>query len=180
MELHIDTAGPLPGPSIGGNKYVVLTCVDKIGFLLVDFVATKDQIPGKVEKMILSLNCIPNKRVAIVQTDNGTEFKNHKLAAFFEKENILHELSTVYTPQQNRTIERQLQTVIRKANATLIDSGLPTNLWAEAINLTIYSSNLLLGPDSLKRKFEMLTNRKPSAINLRRLGELAVVKINDR
>nr|GFC62698.1 integrase, catalytic region, zinc finger, CCHC-type, peptidase aspartic, catalytic [Tanacetum cinerariifolium] len=39
--------------------------------------------------------------VIIIRTDNGTEFKNQVLKAYFDSVGISHQMSSVRTPQQN-------------------------------------------------------------------------------
>jgi transposase InsO family protein len=43
----------------------------------------------------------------MIQSDNGTEFKNYTLNDFLSDEGIRHQYSTPYTPQQNIVAERK-------------------------------------------------------------------------
>nr|GEV32484.1 retrovirus-related Pol polyprotein from transposon TNT 1-94 [Tanacetum cinerariifolium] len=71
--------------------------------------------------------------VIIIRTDNDTEFKNQVLKEYFDTVGISHQMSSVRTPQQNRVVERQNQTLVEAARTMLIFSRASLFLWAEAI-----------------------------------------------
>nr|GEU36675.1 hypothetical protein [Tanacetum cinerariifolium] len=50
--------------------------------------------------------------VIIIRTDNGTEFKNQVLKAYFDTVGISYQMSSVRTPQQNGVAERQNWTLV--------------------------------------------------------------------
>ena len=52
---------------------------------------------------------------------------------FCAENGIIHQITTPYSPQQNGIAERKNQTLKEMMNAMLINSGLPQNLWGEAI-----------------------------------------------
>ncbi|GJU42729.1 retrovirus-related pol polyprotein from transposon TNT 1-94 [Tanacetum coccineum] len=49
------------------------------------------------------------------RTDNGTEFVNHTLKAYYEEVRILHQTSVARTPQQNGVVERRNRTLVEVA-----------------------------------------------------------------
>ena len=50
-----------------------------------------------------------------------------------EENGIIHEVTTPRTPEQNGIAERKNITLKDMMNAILICSGLPSNMWGEAI-----------------------------------------------
>jgi transposase InsO family protein len=56
-------------------------------------------------------------------------------------EGIASQFSVVYTPQQNGAAERLNRTVQDAVRTMLVQSGLPSLLWAEAVSYIVYTKN---------------------------------------
>ncbi|GJS10736.1 putative ribonuclease H-like domain-containing protein [Tanacetum coccineum] len=56
-----------------------------------------------------------DKKVKIIRSDNGTEFKNHVMDEFCREKGIKREYSVARTPQQNGVAERKNRTLIEAA-----------------------------------------------------------------
>ena len=52
---------------------------------------------------------------------------------FCEENGIIHEVTAPCTPKQNGIAKRKNRTLKDTMNAMLISSGLPSNMWGEAI-----------------------------------------------
>ncbi|GJW25690.1 integrase, catalytic region, zinc finger, CCHC-type containing protein [Tanacetum coccineum] len=65
--------------------------------------------------------------------DNGIEFVNQTLKAYYEDVEISHQTSFARTPQQNGVVERWNWTLVKGARTMLIFSKAPLYLWAEAV-----------------------------------------------
>ncbi|KAJ0886399.1 putative RNA-directed DNA polymerase [Helianthus annuus] len=116
------------------------------------------------------------RRIRRIRSDNGTEFKNHKMEEFCEERGILHEFSAPYTPQQNGVAERKNQTLIETARTMLTDSKLPINFWAEAVSAACYTLNRVLTVKKFKKTcFELINNRKPNLKYLEPFGSPCTV-----
>nr|GEX90998.1 putative ribonuclease H-like domain-containing protein [Tanacetum cinerariifolium] len=72
-------------------------------------------------------------RVKKKRSDNGTEFKNHKLEEFCDEKGIYHNFSSSCTPEQNGVAKRRNKTLIEAARTMLNSSKLPKQLWGEAV-----------------------------------------------
>ncbi|GJX37569.1 retrovirus-related pol polyprotein from transposon TNT 1-94 [Tanacetum coccineum] len=59
-------------------------------------------------------------RVKELRSDNGTEFKNHKLEEFCDENGISQNFSSPYTPEQNGVAERRNRTLIEAARTISI------------------------------------------------------------
>ncbi|GJV55796.1 retrovirus-related pol polyprotein from transposon TNT 1-94 [Tanacetum coccineum] len=113
--LHMDFCGPIRVVSINGKKYILVIV---------------DDYSRNLKASILT-----------IQTDNGTEFKNEKLKAFYAKLGIVHKTLIPRTPQQNGVVERPNRTLVKAARTMLIFSKAPEFMWAEAIASACFTQN---------------------------------------
>jgi transposase InsO family protein len=97
-------------------------------------------------------------RINKIGSDNGTGFKNSQIEGFLEEEDIKHEFSSPYTPQQNGVVERKNRTLMDMARTMLEEYKTSDWIWAEAINTACYSINRLYLHRILKKTtYELLT-----------------------
>jgi hypothetical protein len=115
--------------------------------------------------------------VKAIRTDNGTEFLNENFKSFCSKYGIKHELTNVYTPEQNGVAERYNQTVTHGARAVLHESKLDLSFWPEAILYFAYSFNRICHKDQRKTPFELFGGSEPSVNHLKPFGITAYVGI---
>ncbi|GJT44331.1 retrovirus-related pol polyprotein from transposon TNT 1-94 [Tanacetum coccineum] len=113
-----------------------------------------------------------NATVRNIRTDNGTEFVNQTLKAYYEEVRILHQTSVARTPQQNGIFERRNRTLVEAATM-LIFSKAPLFLWAEAVAIACYTQNRsLIQKRHNKTPYELLHDRKPDLSYLHVFGAL--------
>ena len=74
-----------------------------------------------------------NKKIKRLRFDRGGEYSSTLFKKICEENGIIHEVTTPYTPEQNGIAERKNRTLKDMMNAMLISSGLPSNMWGEAI-----------------------------------------------
>ncbi|GJT97518.1 retrovirus-related pol polyprotein from transposon TNT 1-94 [Tanacetum coccineum] len=91
-----------------------------------------------VEEKIENLNEV---RVKELRSDNGIEFKNHKLEEFCDEKGISRNFSSPCTPKQNSVAERRNITLIKVARTMLNSAKLPKQFWGEAVNTACYIQN---------------------------------------
>ena len=75
----------------------------------------------------------------MLRSDRGGDYES-PFVDFCAQHGILHKTITPYSPQSNGVAERKNRTPKEMMNAMLINSGLPQNMWGEAI----LSANYLL------------------------------------
>jgi transposase InsO family protein len=68
-------------------------------------------------------------RIKKIRSDNGTEFKDSQIEGFLEEEDIKHEFSSPYTPQQNGVVERKNRTLLDMARTMLDEYKTPDWFW---------------------------------------------------
>ncbi|GJU54470.1 putative ribonuclease H-like domain-containing protein [Tanacetum coccineum] len=102
--------------------------------------ASKDETSEILKNFIKEIENLVDKKVKIIRSDNGTEFKNKVMDDFCREKSIKMEYSVAKTPQQNGVAERRNKTLIEAARTMLADSKLPTTFWAEAVTLSFMRS----------------------------------------
>ena len=174
--LHLDTIGPVKPTSLGGSNYVLLSKDEASGFRITKPLAGKSEIPNEVKLVISQAQAETGNQVLQITTDHGSEFVNANLGQHLRNLGVNHLFSAPYTPQQNGFVEREVRTIVEAARTMLLKSGLPKELWAEAIDAATYVINRVaskVNPD--KTPFELWFGKKPNVKNLRVFGQRAVV-----
>ncbi|GKA70562.1 putative ribonuclease H-like domain-containing protein [Tanacetum coccineum] len=152
--LHMDLCGPMRVASINGKKYILVIV---------------DDYSRNLKAQILT-----------IRTDNGTEFKNEKLRAFYAKLGIVHQTSIARTPQQNGVVERRNRTLVEAARTMLIFSKALEFLWAEAIATACFTQNRsIVHTRYNKTPYELIRGRKPNIQYFHVFGSLCY-PTNDR
>ncbi|GJZ51160.1 retrovirus-related pol polyprotein from transposon TNT 1-94 [Tanacetum coccineum] len=99
--LHMDLCGPMRIQSINGRKYILVIVDGYSRFTWEKFLRSKDEVPEFVIKFLKMIQVRLNATVRNIRTDNGTEFVNQTLRAYYEDVGIPHQTSVARTPQQN-------------------------------------------------------------------------------
>nr|GEU77494.1 ribonuclease H-like domain-containing protein [Tanacetum cinerariifolium] len=103
--LHMDLCGPMRIQSINGRKYILVIVDDFSQFTWVKILRSKDEVPEFVIKFLKMIQVHLNATVRNIKTDNGTEFVNQTLRAYYEEVRISHKTSVARTLQQNRAVK---------------------------------------------------------------------------
>ncbi|GKB18926.1 putative ribonuclease H-like domain-containing protein, partial [Tanacetum coccineum] len=140
-------------------------------FTWVFFLTTKDETSEILKRFIKEIENLVDKKVKIIRSDNGTEFKNKVMDDFCREKGIKREYSVARTPQQNGVVERRNRTLIEAARTMLADSKLPTTFWAEAVSTACYVQNrvLVVKPHN-KTPYELFRGFKPALSFMRPFG----------
>ncbi|GJY57677.1 retrovirus-related pol polyprotein from transposon TNT 1-94 [Tanacetum coccineum] len=178
--LHMDLCGPMRVASINGKKYILVIVDDYSRFTWVYFLRTKDEAPNMISDFVNQVQRNLKASILMIQTDNGTEFKNKKLRSFYAKLGIVHKTSIARTPQQNGIVERRNRTLVEAARTMLIFSKAPEFLWAEAIATACFTQNRsIVHTQYNKTPYELIRGRKPNVQYFHVFGSLCY-PTNDR
>ncbi|GJX47204.1 retrovirus-related pol polyprotein from transposon TNT 1-94 [Tanacetum coccineum] len=139
--LHMDLCGQIRVASINGKKYILVIVDDYSRYIWVYFLRIKDEAPDMIIDFINQVQRNLKAQILTIRTDNGTEFKNEKLRAFYAKLGIVHKTSIARTPHQNGVVERRNRTLVEAARTMLIFSKTLEILWAEAIATACFTQN---------------------------------------
>ncbi|GKC98573.1 putative ribonuclease H-like domain-containing protein, partial [Tanacetum coccineum] len=140
-------------------------------FTWVLFLTTKDETSEILKNFIKEIENLVDKKVKIIRSDNGTEFKNKVMDDFCREKGIKREYSIAKTPQQNGVAERRNKTLIEAARTMLADSKLPTTFWAKVVSTACYVQNrvLVVKPHN-KTPYELFRGFKPALSFMRPFG----------
>ncbi|GJY72931.1 retrovirus-related pol polyprotein from transposon TNT 1-94 [Tanacetum coccineum] len=103
----MDLCGPMRVQNINGRKYILVIVDDYSWFTWVKFLRSKDEVKEFVIKFLKMIQVRLNATVCNIKTDNGTEFVNQTLRAYYEEVRISHQTSMARTPQQNDVVKRR-------------------------------------------------------------------------
>ncbi|GJU85261.1 retrovirus-related pol polyprotein from transposon TNT 1-94 [Tanacetum coccineum] len=131
--LHMDLCGLMHVASVNGKKYILVIVNDYSRFIWVKCLRSKDKAPDFIIKFLKMIQVRLKVHVRRIKIDNGTEFVNQTLRAYYEKVGISHETFIARSPQQNGVIERCNRTLIKAARTMLIYAKAPLFLWTEAV-----------------------------------------------
>ncbi|GJU24916.1 retrovirus-related pol polyprotein from transposon TNT 1-94 [Tanacetum coccineum] len=113
--LHMDLCGPMRVKSINGKKYILFIVDDYSRFTWVKFLASKDEASDFIIKFLKMIQVRLNVAIRNICTDNGTEFINQTLRAYYKQIGISHKTLVAQTPQQNGVVERRNRTLVEVA-----------------------------------------------------------------
>ncbi|GJU95836.1 retrovirus-related pol polyprotein from transposon TNT 1-94 [Tanacetum coccineum] len=176
----MDLRGPMRVASININKYILVIVDDYSRFTWIYFLHIKDETPEIIKKFIAQVQLNYNAKIHKIRTDNGTDFKNTTLKAYYEKLGIKQQFSTAQTPQQNGVVERRNRTLIEATRTMLIFSRLLEFLWADVISTACVTQNRsIIHTRYKKTPCELLHGRKPNVEYFHVFGSLCY-PTNDR
>ncbi|GKE51129.1 retrovirus-related pol polyprotein from transposon TNT 1-94 [Tanacetum coccineum] len=108
----MDLCEPMRIQSINGRRNILVIVDDYSRFTWVKFLRSKDEVPEFVIKFLKMIQVRLNATVQNIRVDNGTEFVNQTLRAYYEDVGISHQTSVACTPKQNGVVERRNQTLV--------------------------------------------------------------------
>lgn len=170
--VHTDLVGPMEPMSVGGSRYFMLIRDEYSSYMFCYFIANKSQVLGCIKRFITEATALAQKSVKYIRSDNGSEFKNSSMSMLLESENVIQEFSAPWTPQQNGEAERANRTVLETAKTILSESGLPLELWGEAVLCAVYLRNRITNSRNHEQTpFQMFHSKVPSYAHLVPFGK---------
>ena len=112
----------------------------------------------------------------MIRSDRGGEYEFPFQEICLEN-GIIHQMTTPYTPQQNGVSERKNRTLKEMMNALLLSSGLPQNLWGEAVLIATQILNRVPYSKTQIILYEKWKGRKPNLNYFKVWGCLAKVQV---
>lgn len=176
-KIHTDVCGPMSVESLGGARYFLTFKDDATGFRHVYFIKHKSDV---YEKYLEYEHLVKNKfgqEIKVLRSDNGREFCNKEMDKYLLAHGIEKENTAPHTPEQNGRAERDNRTIVESARSMMQSKGLPTHLWAEAVNTAVYVINRTVTADNEATSYELWHGKKPNIEHLRIFGSKAFVHV---
>jgi hypothetical protein len=176
--IHGDLSGKMPVASIGGAKYFLLLKDDATSFRALYFIQKKSETASCIKIFFSLIQKQTGNAVKTFRSDNGTEFVNNELGAYFEELGIVHQTTAAFCPESNGKIEREMRTLKDTARSMMCRANAPEFLWAEALACSVYVHNRVLNKQSTERTaYEQIYGNKPSLAHLRVFGSKAYAQV---
>ena len=176
--IAMDICGPLEESCIDGSRY--LSVIVDLYSRRLDVRGIKEPTTAAVvyhsKCYALKERLIPGHDVKIVRTDNGPCYRDDFKRGCMSLD-IVHEISTEYTSEQNDAIKRANRTIMEGVRGALCESGLSKSLAVLAAQFVVYSINRM--PMDVLNDIspcEAHFNTRPKADNLVAFGQLCSVK----
>lgn len=176
--IHSDLCGPMENKSIGGARYFMTFIDDFSRKCFVYFLKSKKEAFTTFIEFKTWIEKQSERKIKVLRSDNGTEYCSGEFIKFYKQNGIEHQLTNVYTPQQNGTAERMNRTIVERSKCMLIDANLHVTYWAEAVNMAVYiinrsASSLLVD----KTPEEIWSGSKVDLSDLKMFGSSVMVHI---
>ncbi len=139
--VHTDVCGKMGEKSIGGAEYFISFIDDKSHYVWTYPLKTKDQAFNKFVEWKIMAERESGKKLKILRSDNGGEYKSKEFEDYLKSEGIHHQCTIPKTPQQNGVAERFNRTVVESCRSMSQDAQLSHKFWAEAISTSTYLRN---------------------------------------
>ena len=171
--VHSDVCGPQRTLSLNGSRYFLLFIDDLSRMTWVYFLKQKSEVATAFWKYKALVENQSGCKIKAIRTDNGTEYTSDQFEKFCTDFGIEHQLTVVYTPQQNGVCERKNMTVMEMSRCLLFEKSMPKRFWAEAVNTSVYLLNRL-PTKAVKRKtpYEVWFREKPAVNHIKVFGSV--------
>ena len=186
--VHTDVMGPFPVNSRGGARYLVTFVDDFSGYVWVEFLERKSDVFDKVREFVVKHSTSQCKVNGVVwgcdlkylRSDNGGEYRNHRLTRFCKTMGITQQFSEPYTPEQNGRAERMNRTLLEMVKSNLKHANLGHEFWAHTFQTAAYLRNRCLSrtANKVKTPYELLHGEKPDLSHVRVFGCVCYVYVH--
>lgn len=117
--------------------YFIFFVCKAIGYVWVRFLWEKSEALFVLKNLVIFLERQYKIRVCILYT-NFEELNSEAAANYFAETGIIWVPFVSHAQQQNRLVEKLMRTIIEKARAQIVDSGLLLKLWAKFISNIVF------------------------------------------
>ncbi|KAL4271407.1 hypothetical protein GQ457_13G027700 [Hibiscus cannabinus] len=132
--VHTDLCGPMRISSLNGSRYFLIFIDDFSRWCWVFFLKQKSEVFDVFQRFKANYENQSGKKIKTLRSDNGSEYTSRQFASYLKKLGIHHQLTVVYTPQQNGVSESKNMIVLNMARCLLFEKKIPKGFWAEAVN----------------------------------------------
>ena len=170
--IHSDVCGPLTPPTWDEKRYFVTFVDDHTHFLMVYLIANKSDVLRSFKEYKQLVETLFERKIVKLMCDNGGEYRSNEFKGICSSSGIQLKYTIPHTPQLNGVAERINRTLMERARTMIHESGLPKQIWGEAVLCTTYllNRNPTRALTVNKTPAELWFGRKPNLSNLRIFG----------
>jgi len=136
--VHTDLCGPQRTPSLNCNLYYIIFIDDLTRMCWIFMLKQKSEVPNIFWKFKARVENESGCSIQIIKSNNGKEYTSDAFNKFCEEAGIQHQLTTLYTPQQNGVSERKNKFIMEMTRCMLHEKNLPKGFWGEAANTVVF------------------------------------------
>jgi hypothetical protein len=140
--IHTDICGPISPASMSGKRFFLTFVDDTTRMSDIYFLEKKSEVMEKFLEYKNKVEKQTGSKIKRLRSDNGGEFLGKEFTTYLKSEGITHELTNVYSPEQNGIAERLNRTINDKVRCMLGNSGLPKAFWVEAVRTANFVRNI--------------------------------------
>ena len=144
-----------------GKKYFLTLIDDCIRYCYVYLLKSKDEALEMFQHFKNEVENQLDRKIKAIRSDRGGEYEA-PFSDFCSQHAIIHQTTAPYSPKKNGVAEHQNKTLKEMMNALLLSSGLPQNLWGEAILSANYILNRIPHKKTNQSPYELWKGQRPS------------------
>ena len=165
-----DLAGPIEVAGLSGGRYVLIF-VDSLSRFVHLFIikAKSDFLPCFIQHKT-RVETKQNTPLQAINSDGGGEYISTALNEFCRAHGIDQRRTVRHTPEQNVLAEVRFKTLFGRARTALIDSGLPKQLWEQAVKTMVHTMNVGKVRGATATTYELWHGHKPDISGFRTFG----------
>ncbi|CAI7841384.1 unnamed protein product [Closterium sp. NIES-53] len=134
--VHMDVCGPMRHASKGGPRFLLVMLNDATRMCWTRLLKAKRDVTKAIQEWELEVCDDDKKRIKSIRTDGGGEFVNAELEKSMKSKGSKHDVTTIYTPQQNGAAERLNRTLVEAVCSLLQHSKLGSKWWGEPMGVS--------------------------------------------
>lgn len=178
--VHTDVVGPLRVQSMSGATYFVTFIDNSSRWCEVYFLKHKSDVIEAFKQYKAFVERQTGMSIEALQSDNGREYRNTEMDSLLTNCGIERRWTVARTPQQNGVAERMNRTLLDMARCLMLQSGLPSTFWAEAVATACHIRNRCPSSSlSGVTPYEKWTGELPNLNHLRSFGSNVFVLDKD-
>jgi hypothetical protein len=175
--VHMDVCGPMEKRSKGGNRFFATFTDDYSKLSVAIPIEKKRQVVAVMRNTVTRLKLQSEKKLKAVRTDRGCEYVNGEIAAYFGKKGVVHQTTARYSSEQNGVAKRLNRVLMERTRAMFSESGLPDEMWAEAVVTANYIRNRTPVSAHGKTLWKAFYGKKPDVSHMRVFGARAFMHV---
>ena len=152
--IHSDVCDLKSNQTRDGNKYFITFVDDSTRYCYVYLLKSKDEAIEKFELYKNEVETQLKGKIKSIRSDRGGEYVS-PFREFCAKHGIIHQVTAPYSPQSNGIAERKNRTLKEMSNAMLLSSGMPDNMWGDAVQSANYLLNRIPRKNQEQTPYEL-------------------------